>query len=89
MGIRRKKAEASIAKEYLQLSKEMEHSDVVVTVHDINQYDEENRQLDERLNHLKSQQAEKEGQQAQLNQYLQKQKTQRQKLERDTDHANI
>lgn len=52
----------------------MEHSDVVVTVHDINQYDEENRQLDERLNHLKSQQAEKEGQQAQLNQYLQKQK---------------
>ena len=57
-------------KEYLQLSKEMEHSDVVVTVHDINQYDEENRQLDERLNHLKSQQAEKEGQ-AQLNQYLQ------------------
>ena len=83
------KAEASIAKEYLQLSKEMEHSDVVVTVHDINQYDEENRQLDERLNHLKSQQAEKEGQQAQLNQYLQKQKTQRQKLERDTDHTNI
>ena len=64
------KAEASIAKEYLQLSKEMEHSDVVVTVYDINQYDEENRQLDERLNHLKSQQAEKEGQQAQLNQYL-------------------
>ena len=52
----------------------MEHSDVVVTVHDINQYDEDNRQLDERLNHLKSQQAEKEGQQAQLNQYLQKQK---------------
>ena len=83
------KAEASIAKEYLQLSKEMEHSDVVVTVYDINQYDEENRQLDERLNHLKSQQAEKEGQQAQLNQYLQKQKTQRQKLERDTDHANV
>ena len=32
----------------------MEHSDVVVTVHDINQYDEENRQLDERLNHLKA-----------------------------------
>ena len=52
----------------------MEHSDVVVTVYDINQYDEENRQLDERLNHLKSQQAEKEGQQAQSNQYLQKQK---------------
>ena len=41
------------------------------------------------MNHLKSQQAEKEGQQAQLNQYLQKQKTQRQKLERDTDHTNI
>ena len=66
----------------------MEHSDVVVTVYDINQYDEENRQLDERLNHLKSQQAEKEGQQAQSNQYLQN-KNATSKLERDTDHTNI
>ena len=66
----------------------MEHSDVVVTVYDINQYDEENRQLDERLNHLKSQQAEKEGQQAQSNQYLQN-KNATSKLERDTDRTNI
>ena len=67
----------------------MKHSDVVVTVHDINQYDEDNRRLDERLNHLKSQQAEKEGQKAQFNQYLQKQKAQRQKIEKDIEHANI
>ena len=66
----------------------MEHSDVVVTVYDINQYDEENRQLDERLNHLKSQQAEKKVNKLnQINIY--KTKTQRQKLERDTDHTNI
>lgn len=65
------KEEAAIAKEYKQLSKEMEQSDVIVTVSDIDHYTEDNQRLDERLNHLKSQQAEKEGQQAQINQLLQ------------------
>ena len=65
----------------------MEHSDVVVTVYDINQYDEENRQLDERLNHLKANKLKKKVNKLnQINIY--KTKTQRQKLERDTD-ANI
>lgn len=49
----------------------MEQSDVIVTVSDIDHYTEDNQRLDERLNHLKSQQAEKEGQQAQINQLLQ------------------
>ena len=53
------KEEAAIAKEYKQLSKEMEQSDVIVTVSDIDHYTEDNQRLDERLNHLKSQQAEK------------------------------
>ena len=65
------KEEAAIAKEYKQLSKEMEQSDVIVTVSDIDHYTEDNQRLDERLNHPKSQQAEKEGQQAQINQLLQ------------------
>ncbi|MDU3951459.1 MAG: AAA family ATPase, partial [Staphylococcus epidermidis] len=50
------KEEAAIAKEYKQLSKEMEQSDVIVTVSDIDHYTEDNQRLDERLNHLKSQQ---------------------------------
>lgn len=62
------KEEAAIAKEYQQLSKQMEQSDVIVTVHDIDQYNEDNTQLDQRLNELKSQQADKEAQQAQVNQ---------------------
>ena len=45
---------------------------------DIDHYTEDNQRLDERLNHPKSQQAEKEGQQAQINQLLQKYKGKRQ-----------
>ena len=48
------KAEASIAKEYLKLSEEMKQSDVIVTVNDIDQYSEDNRQLDQKLNDLKA-----------------------------------
>ena len=52
----------------------MEQSDVIVTVHDIDQYNEDNTQLDQRLNELKSQKADKEAQQAQVNQLLKKYK---------------
>ena len=38
----------------------MKQSDVIVTVNDIDQYSEDNRQLDQKLNDLKSQQADKE-----------------------------
>ncbi|SUK81935.1 putative chromosome partition protein [Staphylococcus aureus] len=37
----------------------MKHSDIVVTVHDIDQYTNDNRQLDQRLNDLQGQQANK------------------------------
>ncbi|PNZ45413.1 chromosome segregation protein SMC [Staphylococcus simulans] len=55
--------EAAIAKEYQHLSKEMKKSDVLVTVHDINEYNEAISKADERLNILKSQQAQKEADQ--------------------------
>ena len=82
------KEEAAIAKEYQQLSKQMEQSDVIVTVHDIDQYNEDNRQLDNRLNELKSQQADKEAQQAQINQLLQKFKGERQQIDHDIEKLN-
>ena len=49
----------------------MKQSDVIVTVNDIDQYSEDNRQLDQKLNDLKSQQADKEAKQAQINKYIQ------------------
>ena len=82
------KEEATIAKEYQQLSKQMEQSDVIVTVHDIDQYNEDNTQLDQRLNELKSQQADKEAQQAQVNQLLQKYKGERQQVDYDIEKLN-
>ena len=66
----------------------MEQSDVIVTVHDIDQYNEDNRQLDNRLNELKSQQADKEAQQAQINQLLQKFKGERQQIDHDIEKLN-
>ncbi|WP_367008459.1 chromosome segregation protein SMC [Staphylococcus capitis subsp. urealyticus] len=82
------KEEAAIAKEYQQLSKQMEQSDVIVTVHDIDQYTEDNTKLDQRLNELKSQQADKEAQQAQVNQLLQKFKVERQQVDSDIEKLN-
>ncbi|RIM49038.1 chromosome segregation protein SMC [Staphylococcus capitis] len=82
------KEEAAIAKEYQQLSKQMEQSDVIVTVHDIDQYTEDNTKLDQRLNELKSQQADKEAQQAQANQLLQKFKGKRQQVDSDIEKLN-
>lgn len=82
------KEEAAIAKEYQQLSKQMEQSDVIVTVYDIDQYNEDNQQLDNRLNQLKSQQASKEAQQAQINQLLQKYKGERQQIDYDIEKRN-
>lgn len=82
------KEEAAIAKEYQQLSKQMEQSDVIVTVHDIDQYTEDNTKLDQRLNELKSHQADKEAQQAQVNQLLQKFKGERQQVDSDIEKLN-
>src|SRR5699024_8291993 len=65
--------EAAIAKEYKHLSSEMEKSDVLVTVYDIGQYNQNIYELDENLYRLKSQQASKDAEKAQhtqsLNQY--------------------
>ena len=65
----------------------MKQSDVIVTVNDIDQYSEDNRQLDQKLNDLKSQQADK-AKQAQINKYIQKQKSQRQQIDNDIEQLN-
>ncbi|CAD7360033.1 chromosome segregation protein SMC [Staphylococcus schleiferi] len=51
------KEEASIAKEYLQLSQTLEQSDIRVTVHDIQSYQKQIETHDATLNELKSTQA--------------------------------
>ncbi|RIP13958.1 chromosome segregation protein SMC, partial [Staphylococcus gallinarum] len=73
--------EAAIAKEYKHLSKEMEKSDVLVTVHDIKQYSDNINELDDNLNHLKSQQATKDAEKVQHTQSLNKYKAERQQLD--------
>ena len=65
----------------------MKQSDVIVTVNDIDQYSEDNRQLDQKLNDLKKQ-ADKEAKQAQINKYIQKQKSQRQQIDNDIEQLN-
>ena len=52
----------------------MKHSDIVVTVHDIDQYTNDNRQLDQRLNDLQGQQANKEADKQRLSQQIQQYK---------------
>lgn len=81
--------EAAIAKEYKHLSKEMEKSDVLVTVHDIKQYSDNINELDDNLNHLKSQQATKDAEKVQHTQSLNKYKVERQQLDIRIESLNF
>ncbi|MDW4372432.1 chromosome segregation protein SMC [Staphylococcus saprophyticus] len=81
--------EAAIAKEYKHLSKEMEKSDVLVTVHDIKQYSDNINELDDNLNHLKSQQATKDAEKVQHTQSLNKYKAERQQLDTRIESLNF
>ena len=81
--------EAAIAKEYKHLSKEMEKSDVLVTVHDIKQYSDHINELDDNLNHLKSQQATKDAEKVQHTQSLNKYKAERQQLDTCIESLNF
>lgn len=81
--------EAAIAKEYKHLSKEMEKSDVLVTVHDIKQYSDHINELDDNLNHLKSQQATKDAEKVQHTQSLNKYKAERQQLDTRIESLNF
>lgn len=81
--------EAVIAKEYKHLSKEMEKSDVLVTVHDIKQYSDNINELDDNLNHLKSQQATKDAEKVQHTQSLNKYKAERQQLDTRIESLNF
>lgn len=80
--------EAAIAKEYKHLSKEMEKSDVLVTVYDIEQYNNNIHELDEKLNYLKSQQSTKDGEKVQHTQSLNKFKAERQQLDERIESLN-
>ncbi|HJE01035.1 chromosome segregation protein SMC [Staphylococcus auricularis] len=80
--------EAAIAKEYQTLSKEMEKSDVLVTVHDIETYNEQIQSHDNELNELKSQQENKDAEKTQLNQALVKYKNERNQLDQQVEQLN-
>ncbi|MBO1199266.1 chromosome segregation protein SMC [Staphylococcus simiae] len=82
------KEEAAIAKEYKTLSEQMTHSDIVVTVNDITSYHNDNQQLDERLNDLKSKEASKEAEKSELSQHIQQFKGQRQQIDNDIETLN-
>ncbi|CDR60307.1 chromosome segregation protein SMC [Staphylococcus schweitzeri] len=82
------KEEAAVAKEYKTLSQQMKHSDIVVTVHDIDQYTNDNQQLDQRLNDLKGQQAAKEADKKSLVQKIQQYKGERQQIDNDVESMN-
>lgn len=81
--------EAAIAKEYKHLSSEMEKSDVLVTVYDIGQYNQNIFELDENLNRLKSQQASKDAEKAQHTQSLNQYKSERQQLDEKIESLNF
>ncbi|MES3705840.1 chromosome segregation protein SMC [Staphylococcus ureilyticus] len=81
--------EAAIAKEYKHLSSEMEKSDVLVTVYDIGQYNQNIYELDENLNRLKSQQASKDAEKAQHTQSLNQYKSERQQLDETIESLNF
>ncbi|PTF26999.1 chromosome segregation protein SMC [Staphylococcus cohnii] len=81
--------EAAIAKEYKHLSSEMEKSDVLVTVYDIGQYNQNIYELDENLNRLKGQQASKDAEKAQHTQSLNQYKSERQQLDEKIESLNF
>ncbi|MFH4935221.1 chromosome segregation protein SMC [Staphylococcus cohnii] len=81
--------EAAIAKEYKHLSSEMEKSDVLVTVYDIEQYNQNIYELDENLNRLKSQQASKDAEKVQHTQSLNQYKSERQQLDETIESLNF
>ena len=58
------------------------------TVHDIDQYTNDNRQLDQRLNDLQGQQANKEADKQRLSQQIQQYKGKRHQLDNDVESLN-
>ncbi|PNZ89499.1 chromosome segregation protein SMC [Staphylococcus pettenkoferi] len=80
--------EASIAKEYQHLAAEMEKSDILVTVHDIETYNDNVHELDEQLNSLKSQQETKEANKVQHTKALNKYKSERQQYDNEIEKLN-
>lgn len=80
--------EAAIAKEYKHLTKEMEQSDVIVTVHDIESYNQNINELDTTLNQLKSKQEAKEAEKSQHARTIEKNKGERYRLDEVIESLN-
>lgn len=80
--------EAAIAKEYKHLTKEMEQSDVIVTVHDIESYNQNINELDTILNQLKSKQEAKEAEKSQHARTIEKNKGERYRLDEVIESLN-
>lgn len=80
--------EATIAKEYKHLTKEMEQSDVIVTVHDIESYNQNINELDTTLNQLKSKQEAKEAEKSQHARTIEKNKGERYRLDEVIESLN-
>ncbi|KAB2479848.1 chromosome segregation protein SMC [Staphylococcus sp. CH99b_3] len=80
--------EAAIAKEYKHLTKEMEQSDVIVTVHDIESYNQNINELDTTLNQLKSKQEVKEAEKSQHARTIEKNKGERYRLDEVIESLN-
>lgn len=80
--------EATIAKEYKHLTKEVEQSDVIVTVHDIESYNQNINELDTTLNQLKSKQEAKEAEKSQHARTIEKNKGERYRLDEVIESLN-
>ncbi|WP_392449858.1 chromosome segregation protein SMC [Staphylococcus massiliensis] len=82
------KEEAAIAKEYLVLSQEMMKSDILVTVHDIEAYQDDINQQDESLNRLKSQQEFKNSEKTRIQREIKSIKSQKDQADLELEKLN-
>ncbi|QPA23566.1 chromosome segregation protein SMC [Mammaliicoccus fleurettii] len=82
------KEEASIAKEYLQLSQTLEQSDIRVTVHDIQSYQKQIETHDATLNELKSTQAKIAQKKSKITHMIQTAKGKRYEIDQQLEKVN-
>ncbi|MBH9579860.1 chromosome segregation protein SMC [Staphylococcus felis] len=82
------KEEAAIAKEYLQLSETLKESDIRVTVHDIQSYQNQISEHDDALNQLKSEQSDIQSKKASMTNTIQTHKGKRFEIDQELEKLN-
>lgn len=82
------KEEAAIAKEYLQLSETLKESDIRVTLHDIEDYQNQITTHDQALNDLKSEQEKIQTKKADVTRTIQKTKGERYQIDQQLETLN-